>query len=708
MPNRRFKTGITLPSLWQLLFVGAVVCGGWLLWTEVQERRSPSDVAPTSGTPVDEMQRIEKLIAHGPAAVPELISELSDRLPRTRRNALYALGRIGSDASAAIGMVRKLLADDDPAVRSNAIYALCRISRDPDEIVTSVAPLLADRDLAMRLEAEKALTAVGVGATWPLVSELRSDLLPVRIGVVGVLRAIHLRAPDSEVVDAIREQIDHFDHTTRIHVFTALAGWRTARNAEIREILKSERVQAEASTVSDQRNSIEIALEATADLGPAAEEFLPDVVALFDDRQFLAEAAGQRMQAEPSVQRYPSFFMRVLWTLNAMKEAGRPALPNLQRLAEKADGYRRREIARTMIAVGAGVDDVAPILVPLLTGAPQDDPFSAGELLMQISPEEARHQVAILIPQLTHGDGSVNLNVLIGIHSLAPEAGEAVPALINILQTGAPRVLRITVNTLGRIGPAAAPAVPGLVAILRGADLDDGLCNDIVRGLGRIGPAAKDAVPAILAEINSPRRRPPPQIPDPYESNRTDAIGALAAVGQATPEVLEMLRGQLASTSWSVRSAAAKSLSELAGDAPAVLDDLVRLLHDEYAHVRAQAALAISNVTADRRAVVPQLAGALADESPKVRAAAAMALQKMGPDAKAALPALREAQFPKPQSLRRWSHAQANTQARPQQAMVWIKELDQISDTQAIRDAIAAIDTDDRSGTPATAAGSRE
>jgi HEAT repeat protein len=139
-----------------------------------------------------------------------------------------------------------------------------------------------------------------------------------------------------------------------------------------------------------------------------------------------------------------------------------------------------------------------------------------------------------------------------------------------------------------------------------------------------------------------------------------------------------------------------------------VLDDLVRLLHDEYAHVRAQAALAISNVTADRRAVVPQLAGALADESPKVRAAAAMALQKMGPDAKAALPALREAQFPKPQSLRRWSHAQANTQARPQQAMVWIKELDQISDTQAIRDAIAAIDTDDRSGTPATAAGSRE
>src|SRR5262245_13810848 len=141
MPKRPFTSGIPLPSLWQLLFAGAVICGGWLLWTEIRERCDPPGAAPTPGDSIEEMQRFERLIAYGPAAVPELISELSDPLPRTRRNALYALGRIGSDASAASGIVSKLLADDDPAVRSDAIYALCRISRDPDEIVTSIAPL---------------------------------------------------------------------------------------------------------------------------------------------------------------------------------------------------------------------------------------------------------------------------------------------------------------------------------------------------------------------------------------------------------------------------------------------------------------------------------------------------------------------------------------------------------------------------------------
>jgi HEAT repeat protein len=189
---------------------------------------------------------------------------------------------------------------------------------------------------------------------------------------------------------------------------------------------------------------------------------------------------------------------------------------------------------------------------------------------------------------------------------------------------------------------------------------------------------------------------------------RQAAIEALVNLGEGTPEVLQTLREQLASASWIMRGAAAKSLPALASDSPDVLDDLVRLLNDDYANVRAQAALAIGSMTADRRPAVPQLAAALADEHPKVRTAAALVLQRMGPDAKAALSSLREAQFLRPRSLRRWGQAQANKLVRPEQTFVAIKELEQILDTQAIQNAIAAIDTDDPSGTPTSAAGPRE
>src|SRR5262245_27855155 len=103
MPNRLFTSGIPLPSLCQLLLAGAAIAGGWLLWTEFRERRAPPGTASTAGTPVEAVQRFERLISRGRDAVPELIGELTDPLPRTRRFALYALGRIGSDASAAAG-----------------------------------------------------------------------------------------------------------------------------------------------------------------------------------------------------------------------------------------------------------------------------------------------------------------------------------------------------------------------------------------------------------------------------------------------------------------------------------------------------------------------------------------------------------------------------------------------------------------------------
>jgi hypothetical protein len=248
MPNRRFTRGITLPSLLQWVLAGAIVCGGWLLWTEFRERSDDPSSAEARGTSVAELQHFEELADRGGESVPLLVKRLSDSDSRTRRNALYALGRIGPDAGAALGNARERLADPDSFVRIYAIAAFCRIGRDPDDIVASVAPLLADRDPTVRLEAGKALAAVGVDATRPLVSELQNDPVDVRVGAIRALRAIHASPPEAEIVDAIRGRLDQLDRTTRIHALAALADWKVAHQSEIRELLHSEPVKIESAT----------------------------------------------------------------------------------------------------------------------------------------------------------------------------------------------------------------------------------------------------------------------------------------------------------------------------------------------------------------------------------------------------------------------------------------------------------------------------
>jgi hypothetical protein len=54
-------------------------------------------------------------------------------------------------------------------------------------------------------------------------------------------------------------------------------------------------------------------------------------------------------------------------------------------------------------------------------------------------------------------------------------------------------------ETLGRIGPAAAPAVAELTRLLD--DPDEQVRKAAIRTLGQIGPAAKDAVPALVQTL---------------------------------------------------------------------------------------------------------------------------------------------------------------------------------------------------------------
>jgi adenylate cyclase len=73
-----------------------------------------------------------------------------------------------------------------------------------------------------------------------------------------------------------------------------------------------------------------------------------------------------------------------------------------------------------------------------------------------------------------------------------------VPRLVSELKSDDSFQRLLTVKRLGWFGPAAAPAVPALIAALQ----DETVRQEAVKSLGKIGPAGKAAVPALRAIEN--------------------------------------------------------------------------------------------------------------------------------------------------------------------------------------------------------------
>jgi HEAT repeat protein len=74
--------------------------------------------------------------------------------------------------------------------------------------------------------------------------------------------------------------------------------------------------------------------------------------------------------------------------------------------------------------------------------------------------------------------------------------------LIGALQDEDSYVRAWTAQAIGTIGPAAAPAVPALIALL--VNGDEGAHISACIGLRGIGPAAKDALPALRQALSDP------------------------------------------------------------------------------------------------------------------------------------------------------------------------------------------------------------
>lgn len=212
--------------------------------------------------------------------------------------------------------------------------------------------------------------------------------------------------------------------------------------------------------------------------------------------------------------------------------------------------------------------------------------------------------------------------------SLGQEAAQFTPAMIRWLRhlpvvRGWDQSRAGLLLALGRLGPAAAPAIPDLVELLG----NEQIASSAARALGLIGPQAEVAVP-LLHELLS---------------------HSTAAIAIAVAQALYRIDGDVASTLLTLKRylahesqskvQAADCTAELGVAAAPLVPQLRALLTDSSPMVRVRAAAALWAVTADTGASLPVL---LADweDCPFVRLHAARCIVQMGSTAQAAIPFL--------------------------------------------------------------------
>ncbi|MBN9522643.1 HEAT repeat domain-containing protein [bacterium] len=226
-------------------------------------------------------------------------------------------------------------------------------------------------------------------------------------------------------------------------------------------------------------------------------------------------------------------------------------------------------------------------------------------------------------------DAAAALEAVCGQGRIGPEAAAyVVPALVEALAD--PEVRRTAFTCLRLIGRPAGAAAPALVKELHGPKPVDRL--SATSALGRIGPAAEPAVPRLVQMLN-----------DPGEDRgvRGEVIAALGTLRTDSPDAVAALIRIVNDSSPVFRPEAAEALGRIGPPAKRAVPDLIRTLSDaELTRLRRQAAFALGEMGPDAGAAVPALRAALADPDPNLSWNAAVALGNIGPGASAAVPDL--------------------------------------------------------------------
>jgi hypothetical protein len=525
------------------------------------------------GTTLDRAQAARDLRKLGPLAapaIPDLVSFLQDpdeRWERLRDLIESVLVAMGEEA---VPAALELIASPDAGMRCHGIRILARIRGEA--AAPTLAALLKERGGKCAAD-QLARTAAGRDALVVAVADGSVPLKTIAEGIADAGKPMAL--PLAALLDArdpgtreraarMLEKLGKNARPATDAILRALADQAFGDRLPLVEILSSlERlppgiVPVLASLARDlvstkaavnlaaaraagnkvpllgDRNRELAPLRAIADLGPAAREALPDLVAIMKagdlDAGAAAALAHWRVSGDPEVAvgylvqslsrdfdgSHPS-----LWVLQEMGADAKAAIPALLRELESPSGLRAMAAGSALKAMGNAA------LPALREWLPTGNPTLVSGLLMQFGDElkdeliarfgdEAREETEFVDWFSSHPALAV-AGVEGDVDSFPElrdklERDDPVPRLLLKLHEPKAEDPPLVFMALRSLGEKAAPAVPDLVELLT----DDKLRAEAARTLGAIGPAAEAAVPALE-----------PYVDDPWWEGRDAAIQAL-------------------------------------------------------------------------------------------------------------------------------------------------------------------------------------
>lgn len=406
------------------------------------------------------------------------------------------------------------------------------------------------------------------------------------------------------------------------------------------------------------------AIAAVAAIGPEAKDAIPVLLADFDSKS----TKGQRSYYRDQV---------VVRTAYALTRIGPAAIPPLIDGLRSPDTMMRLGAARALGGMGSVAKDAVPALIENLGHGDNDvqadviaalgaigDPAKP-KLIEALAWKEPRQRATAALalgamgkaapdaaaPMLARLKTEPDTTARAALLTALPRTGtDATAVLIEALKDEREPIRHAAVNGLLTARAAQPQVVKALTALVR--DPNPTLSERAAYVLGRLGEAAAPAVPAILDVIA--KHSPPPQacldalvqIGEPAIApvlerfEKTDP--ALLTREHWTVKCVQQMGGlgasrvarSLTHPSPSVRVLAARALVELGPDAEPATPALLKALEDENAHVRATALTALVAAQTPFVQVEPHLDAAFRNSSPVIRAAAVEATVRLGAEGK--------------------------------------------------------------------------
>lgn len=315
-----------------------------------------------------------------------------------------------------------------------------------------------------------------------------------------------------------------------------------------------------------------------------------------------------------------------------LQQTKEPILSTLQGALAAEDGAVRREAARALGDVLAPCCELWERGRPAATIAAPADPMTA-------------QAIETLRGATLDSKPAVRARAAEALLGLGYGGPEDVAALAAVLETDDADACRTAVAALGKAGPAAAPAVPSLIALLRReleqvdfADeyrppihLAQGLRQvrralelprrSLVETLGYIGAAAAPAVPWLARLVD-----------DPASWGTSLAMEALRRIGPAAPDAPVMIDVVRSHPSEVVRHEALEGLAQFGPQASGVVEALSQvMLADKELRVRREAAFTLAQMGETARSALPALRRKYRRAAREERVSVASAMAQIAP-----------------------------------------------------------------------------